>query len=368
MARQSRTIDTPAKTRGSNSAAALSHLERMAGFVGESSRTARAAASIARAAGHRLQLRVHASLLEYAHRPETESFANRRTPADAFQSRLDNNPSRDEMDNARRTASPAELIRRFTAGARALNANARVRNGIGSSEAATSMARLKDPDAAIDGESRGGRDGRANAWHRTTASVDAGDRVSRKIRYLSLATDALSRVERSVESGSGAWAISNGGRRATESGLKASSDFAEQAHRANEVAQTMVVANAASSPRSAAGRVSSRSRGSLEAERVAFAGTGILASDRMASSIRAVIPPANLSQREFAEPSGNARGPNSSSVRTGITINSSPTVVINAPAAGGNVERDAIGALRAHREELFNQLKRESARRERVQF
>jgi hypothetical protein len=101
---------------------------------------------------------------------------------------------------------------------------------------------------------------------------------------------------------------------------------------------------------------------------VAFAGAGILASDRMASSIRAVIPPASLSQREFAEPSGNARGGNSSSVRTGITINSSPTVVINAPAAGGNIERDAIGALRAHREELFTQLKRESARRERAQF
>ena len=44
------------------------------------------------------------------------------------------------------------------------------------------------------------------------------------------------------------------------------------------------------------------------------------------------------------------------------------TLEINAPAAGGNVERDAIGALRAHREELFNQLKRESARRERAQF
>jgi hypothetical protein len=88
----------------------------------------------------------------------------------------------------------------------------------------------------------------------------------------------------------------------------------------------------------------------------------------MASSIHAVMPPANLSQREFAEPSGNARGGNNSGARAGITINSSPTVVINAPTAGGNIARDAIGALRAHREELFNQLKRESARRERAQF
>ena len=365
MARQSRTIDTPAKTRGSNSAAALSHLERMAGFEGESSRTARATARIAMATGHRLQLPAHASFLEYG---ETASFANRQTPAEGSQSRLNDNSSRNEIDNERKTTSAAQLIRTFAAGARALNATARMSDRIGGNEAATSRARLKDSDGAIDGESRGRRGGHANAWHRTTASVDAGGRVSREIRDLSLATDALSRVERSVESGSAAWAISSAGRRATESGLKASSDFAEQAHRANEVAQTMVVANAASSPRSDAGRVSSRSRRSLEAERVAFAGTGILASDRMASSIRAVIPPANLSQREFAEPSGNARGPNSSSVRTGITINSSPTVVINAPAAGGNVERDAIGALRVHREELFNQLKRESARRERAQF
>ena len=368
MARQSRTIETPAKTRGSNSAAALSHLERMAGFVGERSRTARATARIAMATGHRLQLPAHASFLEYGYLPETASFADRQTPADGSQSRLTDNSSRNEIDNERRTASAAQLIRTFAAGARALKATARMSDGIGGNEAATSRARLKDSDGAIDGESRGRRGGHANAWHRTTASVDAGGRVSREIRDLSLATDALSRVERSVESGSAAWAISSAGRRATESGLKGSSDFAEQAHRANEVAQTIVVANAASSPRSDAGRVSSRSRGSLEAERVAFAGTGILASDRMASSIRAVIPPANLSQREFAEPSGNARGPNSSSVRTGITINSSPTVVINAPAAGGNVERDAIGALRAHREELFNQLKRESARRERAQF
>lgn len=230
------------------------------------------------------------------------------------------------------------------------------------------MARPKGPDGGNDGGAQGRRGSHANAWHRTAARVDAGGRVSREMEELSLAADALSRVERSVESGSAAWAISTAGRRATESGLKSSSDFAERAYRANEVAQTMVVAKAASSPRSDAGRVLSRSRGGLDAERVAVNGAGILASDRIASSIRAVIPPANLSQREFAEPSGNVRGANSSSVRTGITINSSPTVVINAPAGGGNVERDAIVALRAHREELFNQLKRESARRERAQF
>jgi len=368
MARQSRTIDTPAEISGAKSARALSHLDRMAGFVGESIRIARATAGIAMAAGHRWQLPAHAALLKYDHRPEAESFANRDTRSDGSQSRLDDNPCRNGGDSWRKTASAAQLIRPFAVGARALNATARVRDGIRGNEAAASMARLKDSDGAIDGESRGRPGGHANAWHRTTARVDAGGRLSREIRELSLAADALSRVERSIEWGSAAWATSTAGRRATRSGLKSSSDFAERAHRASEIAQTMVVANTESSPRSDAGRVSSRSRESLEAEREAFAGTGFLASARMASSIRAVMPPANLSQREFAEPSGNSRGPNNSSVRTGITINSSPTVVINAPAAGGNVERDAIGALRAHREELFNQLKRESARRERAQF
>jgi hypothetical protein len=41
--------------------------------------------------------------------------------------------------------------------------------------------------------------------------------------------------------------------------------------------------------------------------------------------------------------------------------------VING-ATSGAVRHDVLGALRAHREELFDQLKRESARRERAQF
>ena len=367
MAKQSRPIDTPAKSGGSKPARALSQLDRMGGFAGEGIRTARAAASIAMAAGHRWQLPAHASLLKYDQRLETGSLANIESHTDGSESRLNDTPDRDGRNGGRKTASAGQLIRTFAAGARALNTTVRVSDGIGSNEPGTSMARLKDRDGAIDGESRGKRGGHANAWHRTAARVDAGGRLSREIGELSLAKDALSRVERSVESGSAAWATPTASRLATDSGLKSPSDFAERTRRAIEVARRMVVANTESSARSDAARVSSRSRESLEAERVAFAGTGFLASVRMASSIRAVIPPANLSQREFAEPSVNARGPNNSSVRTGITINSSPTVIINAPAAGGNVARDAIGALRAHREELFNQLKRESVRRERAQ-
>ena len=368
MAKQSRRIDTPAEIGGAKSARALSQLERTAGFARESNRIARATAGIATAANHRWQIPLHASFLKQDYRPGTGSLANRETHADGFESQAADNPGRNGRNGEKKTASAAQLIRTFAAGTRALEATARLSDGIGDNEAPASMARWKDSDRAIDGESQGRRGRHASAWHRTMPGVDAGGGVFRDMRALSVATDALSGLERSVESGSAALAISAVSRHATEIGLRRSSEFAERAHRAKEAAQAVVAANAESSPRSDTGRVSSRSRGSLEAQRVAFAGAGILASDRMTSSLRAVIPPANLSQREFAEPSGNARGLNSSSLRTGITINSSPTVVINAPAAGGNVERDAIGALRAHREELFNQLKRESARRERAQF
>ena len=151
----------------------------------------------------------------------------------------------------------------------------------GTTRRRASMARRKDSDRAINGESRGRRGRHASAWHSTMPGVNAGGGVFRDMRALSVATDALSGLERSVESGSAALAISAVSRHATEIGLRRSSEFAERAHRANEAAQAVVAANAESSPRSDTGRVSSRSRRSLEAQRVAFAGAGILASDRM---------------------------------------------------------------------------------------
>ena len=93
----------------------------------------------------------------------------------------------------------------------------------------------------------------------------------------------------------------------------------------------------------------------------------VAANLRIGSSVRGVMAPGNVSRRDFAQPSSNSRFSSDGGERAGITINSSPTVVINA-AAGGALQQDVIGALRAHREELFDQLKRESARRERAQF
>jgi hypothetical protein len=112
---------------------------------------------------------------------------------------------------------------------------------------------------------------------------------------------------------------------------------------------------------------SDRARAGHEKRGPSFADAGVLAHVRVAPSLRGVMPPSGVSQREFAPPAGDARASNDSGGRAAITINSSPTVVING-AAGGAVQHDVIGALRTHREELFDELKRESARRERAQF
>jgi hypothetical protein len=173
-------------------------------------------------------------------------------------------------------------------------------------------------------------------WHRAAAMVDAGARLRRENSDLSRALRALLGAERSGGSASAGRAIADG-RKYAELSLPSKTD------------------------------PTSRARESLEGGRRSFGPPDLPASVRIAPSGRGVIPPANVSQREFARPSSHGRVSNAGKGRAGITINSSPTVVINA-AAGGAVQDDLTGALRAHREELFDQLKREAARRERAQF
>ena len=158
--------------------------------------------------------------------------------------------------------------------------------------------------------------------HRATALVEATMRSHRQIPELSRAMKALSRIERSVES---------------------------------------------AAPMSGSNSSPTRALQSLGARVPSLAEKGVLANVRTTRSIRGVTPPSNVSRREFAQPSGNGRVSSEGSGRGEITINSSPTVVINGSGSGA-VQHDVIGALRAHREELFDQLKRESARRERAQF
>jgi hypothetical protein len=176
----------------------------------------------------------------------------------------------------------------------------------------------------------------ARSMRAVTQATD-GARNNKAARRLATAMAALIRAEHSALTGRAGRAFSS----------------------ANQRAMLPFVASA---------QLTRRSQPGLEAERVARAGTGFFASARVPSSFHGLTAPLSVARREFAEPSGNATGPNSSLERARITINSSPTVVINTQAAGGDVQRDVIGALRAHREELFDQLKRESARRERAQF
>ena len=91
-----------------------------------------------------------------------------------------------------------------------------------------------------------------------------------------------------------------------------------------------------------------------------------VAASRAARS--SMVAPAGLSIPEFAEPMRGVYGQESRNAAGSITINSTPTVVINASEGSGDVERQVIAALRAHRDELFDQFKRESVRRERAEF
>jgi hypothetical protein len=178
------------------------------------------------------------------------------------------------------------------------------------------------------------------------ASARATDRIKsdRMAQGLARAMDALARIGRSIEPGTAAGAILAANQRA------------------------IPMAGSSLSGLRSDPAMSARARENSGENRGGSSRRGLMAGDRVASSMREMVAPPNVSQREFAQPSGGDRGASNNNPRAGVTINSSPTVVINAPATGGNVQRDVIGALRAHREELFDQLRRESARRERAQF
>lgn len=203
-----------------------------------------------------------------------------------------------------------------------------------------------DPRRRIDSDgsrsgllSRSGRntsmiDARPESRHGTGPMGDAGGRWERQILDLSRAVKALSGAERS----SAGRAISDG-RKHAAAPLRWN---AEPTGRA-------------------------RGRESLEGRRRAFGMPGLPANVHFAPVIRGINPPANISRREFARPTSGGRVSNDGGGRASITVNSTPTVVINGQA-GAATQHDLIGALRAHREELFDQLKRESARRERAQF
>lgn len=71
---------------------------------------------------------------------------------------------------------------------------------------------------------------------------------------------------------------------------------------------------------------------------------------------------------EFTSPQRNSRSRPAAGASAPITINSSPTVVINSGGEGRDVEQQVVSALRQHRAEMFDELRRESAMRRRSEF
>lgn len=199
--------------------------------------------------------------------------------------------------------------------------------------------------------------------------ADSRDRFARMIQQSSPGMRTLARIwDEGRKSGMG------GNRRSksasVESGSAVSwSDLAGRANRALGVVGRLATERGESAqgrgPRFERTSISSDlNRVLTSARKYISAANGITGSGTRSS----MLAPASLSRPEFAEPMRGVYGQESRSAPGTITISSAPTVVVNAGDASGDVERQVTSALRAHREELFDQFKRESVRRERAQF
>jgi len=206
--------------------------------------------------------------------------------------------------------------------------------------------------------------------------VDPRGRFSRMIQQSSPGIEALTRIRNSGRV-FGLGGDPNSAKRRAESGVTGTerestlswSDLAGRANRALGVVGRLSIGGEESSQGS--GPRFDRSRRSTNFDRVlTSAGKYMSASSARGRSrpTSSMVAPASLSRPEFAEPMRGVYGQESRSIPGAITINSTPTVVINTSDASSDVERQVIGALRAHREELFDQFKREAVRRERAQF
>ena len=88
-----------------------------------------------------------------------------------------------------------------------------------------------------------------------------------------------------------------------------------------------------------------------------------------ATSLEASILAApRIDRPEFAEPASVRPSRSAENPSGGISINSSPTVIIHGAQDSGDIERQVVEALRKHREQLFEQMKQEAARRERAVY
>jgi hypothetical protein len=204
----------------------------------------------------------------------------------------------------------------------------------------------------------------------TDAGNNAGERFSRMIQQSSSGMQELTRIG-SSERGSGLRGDRSFGAAGTEQQSTLSwNDLAARVNRALGVVGRLSGENGESSR--GVGPRFERSRTSSEVDRVLTSAGKYIATSRArgwSGGPRAsMFAPASFSRPKFAEPMRGVYGQESRSTAGAITINSTPTVVVNGSESSSDVERQVIGALRAHREELFDQFTRESVRRERTQF
>lgn len=88
----------------------------------------------------------------------------------------------------------------------------------------------------------------------------------------------------------------------------------------------------------------------------------------IASRVSSADNIARLKTASFAELALQAGREDREAAKAPLTLHSSPTIVVHGATDLGDIEHRIAGALRRHREELFDQMKREAARRERTCF
>lgn len=314
-------------------------LDRVAGFIRASVQAARATEQLASISRRQMNIPVSARGLAVKVKPQTE-----RQGIAGSGTHSERDRAREEIGNASQTASANAMqsIDGFGSNLKALEAAVR----FGKSVDRSKMSRVKSFRESSDGESRARESG---------AALDSNDSFSRLIQKSLPGMKALTRIQKSERQFGIGNDLSSTRANVTSAvaTTKSRSSWGEMAGRANRtlgLVGRLSVGNEESSSRSdGASRSASRAR---------------MWSGPKAS----MVAPMSLARPEFSGPLRTVQGQESRSATGPITINSTPTVVINAGEASGDVERQVIGALRAHRDELFDQFKRESIRRERSQF
>jgi hypothetical protein len=314
-------------------------LDRVAGFVRASIQAARPTEQLASISRRQMNIPISARGLAVKAKPQAERQGS---PGSGKHSERDR--ARDEIGNVSQatSANAMQSIDGFGSNLKALEAAVRFGKGFDRPK----MSRAKSVR-----ESSGGESG-ARGLGATLASNDGFSRLIQKSEPGMKALTRIQKSERQFGLGNDL-SSTRANLISVAATTKSGSSWAEMAGRANRTV----------------GLVGRLSVGNDESSSRSDGASGSVSRARMWSGPKAsMVAPMSLARPEFSEPARNIHGQESGSATGPITINSTPTVVINAVEASGDVERQVIGALRAHRDELFDQFKRESIRRERSQF